>query len=115
MSPEREWRFRIQDIIEAIQNIEEYMGGQSFEEFAADRKTVDAVIRNFIVIGEAATRVPQDVIEKNPLIPWAEMRALRNFVVHEYFGVSDKILWDTAKNDLTPLPELLRVPLANSP
>lgn len=84
------------------------MAGQSFEQFAADRKTVDAVIRNFIVIGEAAAKMPQSVVEGNPLIPWPEMRALRNFVVHEYFGVSDKILWDTAKNDLSPVPELLQ-------
>ena len=112
MSPEREWRFRVHDILEAIQNIEEYMAGQSFEEFVADRKTVDAVIRNFIVIGEAAARMPQDVVERSSFIPWPEMKALRNFVVHEYFGVSDKILWDTAKNDLTPLPASLRDLLA---
>ncbi|MBU0730597.1 MAG: DUF86 domain-containing protein [Proteobacteria bacterium] len=108
MSPEREWRFRIEDILNSIRAIQEYTEGQTYEEFTIDRKTVDAVIRNFIIIGEAATHVPDRIVNDNQIIPWAEMRAMRNFVVHEYFGVSDTILWDTAKQDLTPVPDLLR-------
>ncbi len=113
MSPEREWRFRIEDILAAITAIQKYTAGQTFQEFIADRKTVDAVIRNFIIIGEAATHIPDEIVKENEMIPWTEMRAMRNFVVHEYFGVSDKIIWDTAKNDLSPLPVLLRDLLVN--
>jgi len=108
MSPEREWRFRIQDILDAIRSVQEYTADMTYQEFIADRKTVDAVVRNFIIIGEAATRVPDEIINENETIPWSEMRAMRNFVIHEYFGVSDKILWDTAKHDLSPLPALLQ-------
>ena len=61
----------------------------------SDRKTVDAVIRNFIIIDEAASRVPSEIESMHPEIPWKDMRDMRNFVVHEYFGISDKILWDT--------------------
>jgi uncharacterized protein with HEPN domain len=80
----------------------------TYEAFTADRKTVDAVIRNLIVIGEAAGRVPDDVALVNPEIPWKDMRDMRNLVIHEYFGVSDKILWDTLQRDLTPLLLLLK-------
>jgi uncharacterized protein with HEPN domain len=62
-----------------------------FEDFAAGRKTVDAVVRNFIVIGEAAGRIPEDICRAHADIPWAEMRTMRNLVVHDYFGVDDKI------------------------
>ncbi|MBU0763339.1 MAG: DUF86 domain-containing protein [Bacteroidetes bacterium] len=97
----------MQDILDSIRSIQEYTAGITYQEFIADRKTVDAVIRNFIIIGEAASHVPDEIVHENEAIPWSEMRAMRNFVVHEYFGVSDKILWDTAKHDLSPLPDLL--------
>jgi uncharacterized protein with HEPN domain len=88
--------------------IRSYTEGMSYEDFVTDRKTVDAVIRNFIIIGEAAARVPDDICSNHPEIPWYEMRELRNFVVQEYFGVSDKILWDTLQIDLSPLESRLR-------
>jgi uncharacterized protein with HEPN domain len=69
---------------------------------------VDAVIRNFIIIGEAATHVPEEVVSAHPEIPWRDMRDMRNFVVHEYFGISDKIIWDTVQNNLPPLINLLK-------
>ena len=80
----------------------------SFEDFSADQKTVDAVVRNFIVIGEAAAHMPDEVCSGHPEIPWYEMRGMRNFVVHEYFGVGDRILWDTIQNNLPPLENLLK-------
>ena len=79
----------------------------AFGEFAADRKTIDAVIKNFIVIGEAACHIPEDICQANPEIPWSDMRSMRNFVVHEYFSVNDKILWDTIQVDLPPVVPLL--------
>jgi uncharacterized protein with HEPN domain len=94
---------RIKDILDAISAVREYTEGMSYGDFISDRKTVDAVIRNLIVIGEAAAYVPDDVVSAHPEIPWGDMRDMRNFVVHEYFGVSDKILWDTVQNDLPPL------------
>ncbi len=101
--PHRDWLFRISDILGAISAIEAYVKGMSYEDFIADRKTVDAVIRNMIIIGEAASHVPEDIFANYPEVPWNDMRAMRNFVVHEYFGVSDKILWDTVQVDLPPL------------
>ena len=84
MSSEREWRFRIQDILDAVRSVQKYTAGMTYQEFIADRKTVDAVIRNFIIIGEAASHVPDEIVNDNEAIPWSEMRAMRNFVVHDY-------------------------------
>ena len=101
--PRRDWLFRITDILEALSAVAQYVKGMSYEDFIADRKTVDAVIRNLIIIGEAAAHIPEEICQSNKEIPWPDMKALRNFVVHEYFGVSDKILWDTVQTDLPPL------------
>ena len=81
--------------------------GWNFQDFVADRRTVDAVIRNLTVIGEAAAHIPDEVCAEHPDIPWTDMRAMRNFVVHEYFGVSDAILWDTVTRNLPPFHEPL--------
>lgn len=106
--PLRNWLFRISDIQAAISTVQKYTAGMTYEDFIADRKTVDAVVRNLIIIGEAAVHVPEEVCQTYPAIPWPDMRAMRNFVVHEYFGVSDKILWDTIQVDLRPLVPLLK-------
>ena len=90
--PHRSWALRISDIIEAIENALEYTAGMTFEQFAADRKTIDAVVRNLMIIGEAATHLPEDLCEKYPDLPWREMRDMRNIVVHEYFGVDNLIV-----------------------
>lgn len=106
--PPRDWRFRVQDMLHAIESIMSYTQGMDFEAFERDQRTVDAVVRNIIVVGEAATRIPDEVVLATPDIPWADMRAMRSFVVHEYFGVSARILWDTVQANLPPLVEPLR-------
>lgn len=106
--PRRDWKMRIRDILDAITAAQEYTKDMKYEVFVADRKTVDAVLRNLIVIGEAANHLEDDIISAHPSIPWRDMRDMRNFVVHEYFGISDKILWDTVQNDLPPLIPFLR-------
>lgn len=105
--PHRDWKLRIRDILKAIRTVRSYTDGMNYNDFVSDRKTVDAVIRNFIIIGEAASRVPNEIESMHPEIPWKDMRDMRNFVVHEYFGISDKILWDTIQNDLPPVIQFL--------
>ena len=85
-----------------------------FKSFVEDRRTVDAVVRNLIIIGEAAVQIPEDICLKHPEIPWYEMRGMRNFVVHEYFRASDKVIWDTLQVDLPPLTALLMKTLEES-
>jgi uncharacterized protein with HEPN domain len=106
--PSSDWLFRVTDILDAITAIQEYIAGMTYDVFVADRKTVDAVVRNLIIIGEATGHIPAEICQAHPEIPWNDMRAMRNFVVHEYFGVSDKILWDTVQMNLPPLVVLLQ-------
>lgn len=108
--PPREWSIRIDDIVAAVDAIFQYTDGMDKAAFAADRRTVDAVVRNLIIIGEAAGHVPDEVVAANPQIPWARMRGMRNLAVHEYFGLDSDVLWDTVTVNLpTVLPELRRL------
>ena len=105
--PARPWESRLRDIIDAIQKVERYTRGMSPETFAADERTIDAVVRNLIVLGEASRRVPTAVEAQHPEVPREKMRGIRNVVVHEYFGVDAEILWRTARDDLPSLLPLL--------
>lgn len=106
--PRRDLRLTLEDILEAIEKIRRYTDGMTYETFADDERTVDAVVRNITVIGEAARNIPEDVEKGHPDVPWTEMRGIRNVVVHEYFGISKKILWSTVNRDLPRLIPLLR-------
>lgn len=105
--PPRNWLLRITDILDAIAAIQAYTVGMEFTTFLNERKTIDAVIRNITIIGEAANHIPEMVVNAHPEIPWADMRDMRNVVVHNYFGVNVKIVWDTTQADLPPLVEAL--------
>ena len=72
--PPRDWKLRIKDILDGIDSIHEYTKGMEYKAFVADRKTVDAVIQNLSVIGEAASHIPDDVISAHSDIPWRDMR-----------------------------------------
>ena len=101
--PPREWKLRIGDILDSIAAIQEYVRGMDYGAFRQDRKTIDAVVRRFTIIGEAATNIPSEITDKYLQVPWRQMRDMRNIVVHAYFGVNTEVLWDTVRNDLPPL------------
>ncbi len=90
----------LEDILQSINRILDYIDSYSFDDFKKDYKTVDAVIRNFEIIGEASKNIPPEVKDEFPELPWAEMYLMRNKVTHEYFGVDHEIIWDIAKNHL---------------
>ncbi len=104
----RPWKDRLQDLLDAIHEIQEFARGMDFAAFRTDARTIKAVELDFIVIGEAATHVPDDVQQAHPEVPWAVMKAMRNRLVHVYFSVDPQIVWDTIHNDLPPLIEPLR-------
>lgn len=99
----RSWLFRIQDILKAINKIEAYIKGKTAAQFKRDELTVDAVIRNLEIIGEASKSIPPSITRLYPDIPWNQMNGMRNILIHEYFGVDVDTIWHTAK---THLPEL---------
>lgn len=91
----RDPSLRLQDIADAIDRILEYTASHTVESFTADTRTVDAVVRNLEVIGEAARHLDADIAAQLPQIPWRELQAMRNVLIHEYFGVSVAIIWET--------------------
>lgn len=90
----------LEDLLLSMTRIAEYIEDHSFADFKKDYKTVDAVIRNFEIIGEASKNVPLEIKKKYPEVPWSEMYLLRNKVSHEYFGIDYEIIWDIATNYL---------------
>lgn len=107
MSP-RDWKDRIKDILDAIGEIQKFARGMDFESFREDDRTIRAVEMNFIIIGEAASLIPDEITDQYSDIPWHLMRAMRNRMVHVYFQVDEKLMWDTVQNDLPPLVPALK-------
>lgn len=97
---ERDNILHLEDIVLAMDRINEYISGLDFVHFKRDYKTVDAVIRNFEVIGEASKNLSKDIKDKYPNIPWEEMYRLRNRISHEYFGIDYEIIWDIISRHL---------------
>jgi uncharacterized protein with HEPN domain len=99
----RSWKFRIDDINDALNKIFQYVQGLDYADWLKDQKTIDAVIRNLEIIGEAAAKVPQEIQDKYSDIPWYQMKGMRNILIHEYFGVDNEMLWNTIQDDLPKL------------
>ncbi|GAB4388003.1 MAG: DUF86 domain-containing protein [Thermodesulfovibrionales bacterium] len=103
----REYRDYLNDIAESIDDAISFVKGMTYREFTADKKTINAVVRSIEIIGEASGHVPKHIRDKAPDMPWAEMKGMRNGIAHEYFGVDNKIVWDTVKHDLPRLRPLI--------
>lgn len=110
--PRRDPLQRVHDIIESTRAIRSFVEGMNEAAFRDDRRTIDAVLRNVTVIGEAARNVPEDFRSRFPAVPWQEMADMRNVVVHEYFGVDTGILWHTVTRDVPDLQTALENVLA---
>ena len=94
----------ISDILDSGQKILSYTAGLTFEQFIDDSKTIDAVIRNFEIIGEAANRLPETFKESHPEIDWHRIRGFRNRIIHDYFGIDYNIVWQIKE---TFLPQMI--------
>ncbi len=115
MSIDRRWQVRIEHILDAISKIQQYVSGLTEATFANETMTVDAVLRNFQVIGEAARHIPQDVQARYPEVPWSLMQGMRHILVHDYYAVKLDIVWRTIQQSLPPLLEPLRRILGENP
>jgi uncharacterized protein with HEPN domain len=103
----RAWRDYVADILTAFQDVEDFTCGMEYKHFAADKKTVNAVIRSLEIMGEAAKRIPEDVRQRYPVVPWRRMTGMRDKLIHEYSGVDLEIVWEVVKTELPPVKPLI--------
>ena len=101
----REPELLLQDIEQSINKIKSYTSGMSFEMFQNNDKTIDAVIRNFEVIGEAANRIPDEIKDRFNKVNWHRIRGFRNRIVHDYMGVDLEIIQEIIEKNLDELKE----------
>jgi len=106
--PHRKWDLRIKDILASIDRILEYTRNLDFEGFRSDTKTVDAVVRNFEIIGEAAKRIPREFADSHPGIPWKIMAGMRDRLIHGYDQIDIPLIWRTIVNDIPSLSRKLK-------
>ena len=114
MMSNREYIDYIEDILDAIIKARSFIKGISFEKFQSDDKTIYAVIRALEVIGEATKRVPNNIRNQYPDIPWREMSSMRDKLIHDYFGIDLTVVWKTVTEDLPILESDIRRIVANS-
>lgn len=104
----RDYKLYMEDILESIEKINIYTKGMNWEKFAGDNKTIDAAIRNLEIIGEASRQIPEAIKNNYPDVDWRGMIDFRNVIIHEYFGINIKIIWDIIENELPLLEEKIK-------
>lgn len=108
MKGERSTVVYLDDILECISLIREYVKGKSFTAFERSLELQDAVARRLEIIGEAVKRVPASARNKHPDIPWKQIAGMRDMLIHEYAGVSPETVWKTVRDDLALLEKAVR-------
>lgn len=103
MTPTRTYADYLNDILDAVDKVDQFTRGVDFERFVSDDRTNFAVIRALEVIGEAAKNIPGVIRERYPDIPWREMARIRDKLIHDYFGVDLRVVWRTVQEDVPPL------------
>ena len=101
--PKRDPDLLVEDILAAIRKIDRFTAGMDQDLFRQDEKTVDAVVRNLEVVGEAAKQLPESFTARYPSVPWRQIAGLRNRIVHDYFGLDLEIIWQVIRHDLPQL------------
>ena len=112
-SQSRKWKFRIRHMLEAIERIQQYASGLSRDQLSADTRTLDAIVWNLTVLGEAANHVPHVITLAYPQIPWPQIRGTRNRIVHGYDQIDFSIVWEVVQSELPPLVPVLQQIMTN--
>ena len=105
---EREWRFYLDDMAQFAERVISYSEGMSQEDFESNSLNYDAITRNIELIGEAATRIPEEIRASNPNIPWRQIIATRNQLIHGYLGIDNDVLWSIVQDDIPSLLQQLK-------
>jgi uncharacterized protein with HEPN domain len=105
--PKRNPELLVEDMLDALRKIRLYTESMSYSSFLQDEKTIDAVVRNLEVLGEAARQMPEEFSTGHANVPWRKIAGLRNRIVHDYFGLDLAIVWQIIQNDLTQLQSQL--------
>ena len=93
----------LQDMRDAMSRVARYVSGMDLAAFLEDEKTIDAVVRNIEIIGEASRQMPEDFKSRHPDIPWLQMAGMRNRIVHDYAGVDLELVWEVVSHALPNL------------
>lgn len=99
----RDYKLYLEDILQAIENIESYTKGFNLTKLKENKMVIDAVIRNLEIIEEASKNIPSEIKRNSPDVEWKKIAGLRDILTHEYFGVDLKVLWDIIFNKLAKL------------
>lgn len=100
---ERAPKLLLEDILDSARKIIEYTRNITYDEFITDSKTIDAVVRNYEIIGEASNRLPDDVKDRINTVDWFRLRGFRNRIAHQYFGLDHQIIWQLKETHLKTL------------
>jgi uncharacterized protein with HEPN domain len=95
----RDWKFYLRDILAECHNIRKFTANITFEAFTENTEKVYATAKAFENIGEAVKQIPKEVQEEFNTVPWSEIAKMRDVLIHHYFGLDDKVLWDTLGDD----------------
>lgn len=104
----RDYRLFIKDIMEAIEDIESFIGDMDYDSFYSDKKTRSAVVYKLEVIGEATKNIPASVRNKYKELPWKDMAGMRDKISHLYFGIDYKIVWEVIRKKLTIIKPVIQ-------
>jgi uncharacterized protein with HEPN domain len=113
MSSNRDISDFLADIIDAISDLDNFTSGMTFDAFCTDKKTINACIRSLEIIGEATKKIPADIRQQQPALPWQAVAGMRDKLIHDYFGVDLAIVWQTIQHDLHPFKKAIAEILKN--
>lgn len=109
MKEKRDIRLYILDMLQAIDEVNEFIKDiPSAEALVGNKEKYKAVLMNFIILGEASRNIFEEVRINHPEVEWRDVMSMRNKLVHEYFGVDNKVVWDAIKKNLPELKEILK-------